>query len=389
MSGMQLPVPNSRFPKAASGGPFPTTAFGRWTLGVGRWKVMMACMRTLATCTILLALACSAPAQQTTTGQGGSEVAARVGTRTITVKELDEHWSKSGPSEHAQAVQRLYEGRRGALEEIVANMLIQEAAKAKGVTTDEYTQAEIARRVKSVTDAQVTSFYQENQAQMQGRDLTSMAPAIRRYLDEQERGAAFRALVAELRKGGPRVDVVLDAPRYTVEIAPEDPVLGNASAPVTVIEFSDFQCPFCQRVMPTLKQVKQTYGDRVRIVWKDFPLTSIHPQAFKAAEAGNCAREQGKFWEYHDRLFGNQQALQPEFLKKYAADAGLDSAKFNSCLDTAKYSDRVQAQMGVGTQLGIQSTPSVFINGRMVSGAQPYETFTAIIDEELERARRN
>ena len=132
----------------------------------------------------------------------------------------------------------------------------------------------------------------------------------------------------------------------------------------------------------------ETYGDRVRIVWKDFPLTSIHPQAFKAAEAGQCAREQGKFWEYHDRLFQNQQALEPDLLKKYAADTGLDAAKFNTCLDTAKVRRALQAQMGVGNQLGVSSTPSVFINGRMVSGAQPYETFTAIIDEELERGRK-
>jgi protein-disulfide isomerase len=174
-----------------------------------------------------------------------------------------------------------------------------------------------------------------------------------------------------------------------VEIAAEDPVLGLANAPVTVIEFSDFQCPFCRQVMPTLKKLREAYGDRVRIVWKDFPLTSIHPQAFKAAEAGQCAREQNKFWEYHDRLFENQQALQLDFLKKYAVDAGLDTAKFNACLDTAKYAERVQAQMGVGNQLGVSSTPSLFVNGRMVNGAQPYETFAAIIDEELERTRKN
>ena len=134
-----------------------------------------------------------------------------------------------------------------------------------------------------------------------------------------------------------------------VRVPPEGATKGGANAKVTIVEFSDFQCPFCLRVMPTLKRVKQTYGDKVRIVWKDFPLTQIHPQAFKAAEAGNCAREQGKFWEYHDRLFSNQQALQPDYLKKYAADAGLDTTKFNACLDTAKYSDRVQEQMGVGT----------------------------------------
>jgi protein-disulfide isomerase len=183
------------------------------------------------------------------------------------------------------------------------------------------------------------------------------------------------------------VRLLIDAPRQPVTVSGDDPSQGPANAPVTIVEFSDFQCPFCLRVMPTLKRVKQTYGDKVRIVWKDFPLTQIHPQAFKAAEAGNCAREQGKFWEYHDRLFANQQALQPEYLKKYAADAGLDTAKFNACLDTAKYSDRVQEQMGVGTGLGVSATPAMFINGRLVSGAQPYETIAAVVDEELQRGQ--
>jgi protein-disulfide isomerase len=367
-------------------------------IGSCEWKCMMAFMRTFATCAILLGLACSVPAQQTSTGQGGStpaaqtqsgsDTAARVGNRTITVAELDARWRRDDAPQQAQAFQQLYEGRKNALDAIIAEMLIGEAAKAKGLSADQFTESEVARRVKPVTDGQIVSFFQQNQAQMQGRDLAAMNPAIRRYLEEQERSAAYRALVTELRKAGPRVDTVIDAPRYSVAIEPDDPVVGNANAVVTVVEFSDFQCPFCQRVMPTLKQVRETYGDRVRIVWKDFPLTSIHPQAFKAAEAGQCAREQGKFWEYHDRLFANQQALEPDFLKKYAAETGLDATKFNACLDTAKYAERVQAQMGVGNQLGVSSTPSVFINGRMVSGAQPYETFTAIIDEELERAKK-
>ena len=357
---------------------------------------MMAVMKILATCAILLAFACTAPAQQQTSGgpasgqssAAGGDVAARVGTRAITVNELDERWRRDEPSQQAQALQQMYEGRKNALDAIIADMLIGEAAKAKGMSPDEFTESEMTRRVQPVTEGQIVSFFQQNQAQMQGRGLAAMSPAIRRYLEEEGKGAAYRALIGELRKAGPRVDLMIDAPRYTVEIAPDDPVVGNASAPVTVVEFSDFQCPFCQRVVPTLKQVRDTYGDRVRVVWKDFPLTSIHPQAFKAAEAGQCAREQGKFWEYHDRLFANQQALEPDLLKKYALETGLDAAKFNACLDTAKYAERVQAQMGLGNQLGVSSTPSIFINGRMVSGAQPYETFTTIIDEELERASR-
>lgn len=351
-------------------------------------------MRTLfATCAILLAFACSTPAQQPPPGQAesparqsGSDVAARVGDRTITVTELDDRWRQNDPAQQAQALQQLYEGRRGALESIVAQMLIEQAAKGKGMAVEPFTEAEVARRVKPVTEGQIVSFFQENQSQMQGQPLQAMAAPIRNYLEEQERANAYRALVNDLKKAGPAVTVVLDAPRSEVAVEPDDPALGPANAPVTIVEFSDFQCPFCQRVEPTLKRVRETYGDRVRIVWKDFPLTSIHPQAFKAAEAARCAGEQGKFWEYHDRLFANQQALQVESLKKYAADMGLDLPKFNSCLDTAKYAERVQAQMGVGAGLGINSTPALFINGRLLSGAQPYETFTAVIDEELQRA---
>ena len=342
----------------------------------------------LITVALLLALACSTTAQQPSpAGPGGSDSAAKVGDRTITMKEVDEKWRQSSPGEHAQAFQQLYDGRKQALDNMIADILIEQAAKAKGQASEQYLQAEVGRRIKAVTDEEVVKFFTENQSQMQGRGLAAVGPAIRRYLDDQQRTTAQQAITAELRKAGPPVRLLLDAPRQQVAIAADDPADGPASAPVTIVEFSDFQCPFCLRVMPTLKRVRQTYGDKVRIVWKDFPLTQIHPQAFKAAEAGNCAREQGKFWQYHDQLFSNQQALQPEYLKKYAADAGLDAAKFNACLDTAKYSDRVQEQMGVGTGLGVGSTPSMYINGRLVSGAQPYETFVAVIDEELERAK--
>ena len=350
--------------------------------------MMVLIMKVCATTTaIVLLLACSAPAQQTQPLQD-SDVAARVGDRSITVKEIDDKWRAAAPADHAQAVQKIYDGRKEALDSIIADMLIEQAAKAKGQTNPtQFTEAEIARRVKPATDEEVVAFFQENQAQMQGRGLSAMGPAIRRYLDDERRTRAYQEFVGELRKAGPAVRVVLDAPRYTVNVAADDPVIGPANAPVTLVEFSDFQCPFCLRVAPTLKRLREAYGDRIRIVWKDFPLTTIHPEAFKAAEAAQCARDQGKFWEYHDVLFGNQQALQPEFLKKYAADIGLNAAAFGTCLDTAKYSDRVQEQMGIGNGLGVGSTPSTFVNGRMVSGAVPYETFAAIIDEEIERAK--
>ena len=336
---------------------------------------------------LLISLACSSQAQQAGAAQGGQEVAARFGDRTITVRELDERWKQEEPAAKAQADQAIYDGRKAALDAIVAEALIAQAARAKGVTADAFVKDEVAKRAKPVSDTDVRNFYVQNSERMQGRSFEQMSPAIHQYLDQQQQTTARQALIDELKKAGPAIRVVMDAPRTAVTISADDPSQGKADAAVTVVEFSDFQCPFCLRVMPTLKELRTKYGDRMRLVWKDFPLTQIHPQAFIAAQAGNCAREQGKFWEYHDKLFANQSALQAESLKKYAADAGLDTAKFNQCLDSSKYEARVQDALSTGSHLGISSTPTVYVNGRMINGAQPIEVFQAVIDEELARGK--
>ena len=339
--------------------------------------------KILAFTAALTLLACSsAPAGQTGSGSG-SDVAARVGDRTITVKELEERWQARNPAEHAETIQKLYDGRRAALDDIIAEMLLQRAAKAKGVTPDAFEEEEIGKRLKPVADSDVVTFYQANISQMQGRSLDNVGPVIKNYLTQQRRDAARQDLITELRKSGPAVNVMLAVPRATVALAATDPAIGSANAPITIVEFSDFQCPFCQRAAPTLKKVREVYGDKVRVVWKDYPLTQIHPQAFKASEAAHCAAEQGKFWEYHDRLFANQQALQPDDLKKYATDLGLDAAKFAPCLDSSKYAERVRDGVSAGSRLGVNSTPTLYINGRMLQGAQPFEAFQAVIDEEL------
>jgi protein-disulfide isomerase len=330
---------------------------------------------------VITLLACSSsPAQQPA---DRNQPAARVGDRTITLEELENRWSAADPAEHAEAIQKVYDGRRAALDAIVADMLIADAAKAKGMTAEAYTAAEVAQRTRKITDSEVTTFYQANISQMQGRSLEQMAPAITRFLEEQQEQAARLALVAELRKGGPPVRVLLDPPRATIPLETADPAIGNAAARVTIVEFSDFQCPYCLRAAPTLKRLHEAYGDKIRVVWKDFPLTQIHPQAFKAAEAGHCAQEQGKFWEFHDKLFASQQALQPEFLKQYAKDVSLDSGKFDECLDSSKYAERVRDSVAAGSRLGVNSTPTLYINGRKLEGAQPYDVIAAVIDEEL------
>jgi len=336
--------------------------------------------KVLALTAVITILACSSsPAQQ----GAGDQAAARVGDRTITMKELEERWTKTDPAEHAEAVRKLYDGRRAALDDIISDMLITQAAKAKNMTPEAYLEAEVTKRARKVTDAEVVAFYQANVGQMQGRSLEQMSPAITRFLEQQEENGARQSLVAELKKSGPAVRIMLEAPRAEIALTSADPAIGNAKAPVTIVEFSDFQCPFCLRASPTIKRLRETYGDKVRVVWKDFPLTQIHPQAFKAAEAGHCAADQGKFWEFHDKLFGNQQALQPEFLKQYAKDAGMDAAAFETCLDSSKYAERVRDSVAAGSAVGVSSTPTVFVNGRMLEGAQPYEVFAAVIDEEL------
>ena len=349
---------------------------------------MIAPMRRALFLTAVVALfgCSSAPAAQQQ-GAASDDAAARVGDRVITNKELDDRWKALDPAGHAEAQQKSYDGKRSALDAIVAEALIAEAAKKKNMSAEAFEEAELKARMKPIGEADVVTFYQSNINQMQGRSLEVMAPAIRRYLQDQQTDAARTALVAELKKSGPAVRVLFDAPRYQVEVTSDDPAIGSASAPVTVVEFSDFQCPFCQRVAPTLKQVKETYGDKVRVVWKDFPLTQIHPQAFKAGEAAHCAADQGKFWEYHDRLFANQQALQPTDLKKYAADLGLDAGAFASCLDTSKYGERVRDGVAEGSRLGINSTPTFYSIGRGLSGAQTYEVIASVIDEELSKEK--
>jgi protein-disulfide isomerase len=160
----------------------------------------------------------------------------------------------------------------------------------------------------------------------------------------------------------------------------EEPAWGPADARVTIVEYSDFQCPYCKIFNDnTYGRLRQQYGNQVRFVFRDFPLDSIHPQARPAAEAAQCAHEQGKFWEYHDIIFANQQALQPSDLKRYARQLDLDGAQFDDCVDTRKYQASVEADLQDGFRRSVTGTPTFFINGQVLVGAQPFEEFEARI----------
>jgi protein-disulfide isomerase len=172
-----------------------------------------------------------------------------------------------------------------------------------------------------------------------------------------------------------------------VEIsADDDPGVGPVDAPVLIVEFTDYQCSYCASfARETLHQILSAYGNRVRFVVRDFPLLSMHPQAQEAAEATQCANDQGGFWEYHDLLFQNQQALDVGSLEDYARQLDLDVAAFASCLDSDRYLAEVQHDLTDGQSYGVKGTPTFFINGRILRGAQPFSAFQAVIDEELQR----
>ncbi len=158
-------------------------------------------------------------------------------------------------------------------------------------------------------------------------------------------------------------------------------IFGTDSAKVKIVEFSDFECPFCGRVYPTIQALEQKYGvGKIAIYYRHFPLTSLHPNARPAALASECAAEQGKFVEFHDKLFANQTALSGANLKQYAADLGLDAAKFNQCFDSSKYAQKVDSDTSLGNKSGVSGTPTFFVNGALLVGAQPQSSFEQIID---------
>jgi protein-disulfide isomerase len=285
-------------------------------------------------------------------------------------------------SDQLDALEREYAAKRwelisGATDKVIEDRLLDAGAAARGVTKDELL---ASAQPAAVTDADVDAFYEQNKARIpQGKE--AVAAQIEQYLEQQRRQGNRQTLIADLRQKHD-VKVLLDPVR--TEVAATGPAQGPENAPITIVEFSDFECPYCARINPTLEQVKAKYGDQVRLVFRQFPL-SIHRSAQKAAEASLCAHDQGKFWELHDAMFQNQQELGTDQLKAKAAQLGLEAAAFDECLDSGKHADAVQADMKAGSEAGVTGTPAMFLNGRMISGAVPLERITEVIDDELRR----
>lgn len=308
-------------------------------------------------------------------------VAAKMGSIEITEAELNDGIE----AELYEAEQKLFEVKFNRLRTLVMQKLMDQDPNKKGLSNDEYLEKFIAKGV-TVSEKDIDAFIKKQQIPQE--HLNPMVrEKIKGYLEMEKRKEATDKWLAQQTAKNP-VDVFIQKPRrptMNVEVG-NAPTIGSKSAKVTIVEFSDFQCPFCSRGAQVMTDLKKKYGDKIQIAFKNFPLP-FHNQAEGAAVAGLCANEQssGLFWKMHDEMFANQDQLSVDGLKSLAKKAGVKSDLFDACLTSNKYLDQVKKDMEQGKALKVKSTPTFFVNGQLINGAQPIEVFSELIDEELAR----
>ncbi len=328
-----------------------------------RWAILMLCILTLV---------------GMATGAAGADVPDVVATvegKPIAMTEL----TTALKGELLRLDMQRYQAMKNGLDNLIAERLMQLEASKRQISVEQLVQQEIETKVPTVTPEQVKTFYEANKNRIR-QPLDKITPRIEAYLQQQEQEKRERTFVHELRQRY-KVTVALHPPTIDVS-SDDDPFMGPADASVTIIEFSDFQCPYCRRVQPALKKLMKEYEGRVKLVFRDFPLRRIHPQAQKAAEAAQCAADQNKFWPYHDKLFATS-ALFPHDLKNYAKELGLDTKQFDACLDSNKHAQEVEKDLKDGEKAGVSATPSFFVNGQPLSGAASYERFQELVEAAL------
>lgn len=308
---------------------------------------------------------------------------AEVNGEVITAAELDR---ALGPS-LAKLQEQIYALKKEKLESLIEERLLKSEAEKRGGTVEAMLQAEIEGKVEPVSDDEVKVFYEANKARIKG-DEAGLREPIRSYLREQKIEARRNVFLAQLRSQA-NVVIHLEPPEvYRAEVSVDGaPFRGAEAAPVTIVKFEDFHCPYCRRVQATLSELLTRYDGKLKIVHRDFPLDTVHPQARAAHEAARCAGEQGKFWAYHDILFANGPKSGAEELKAFAKETELDLAKFEECMESGRTRAAIEADVEEGQRLGLTGTPAFMINGRLISGMQPIERFVEIIDQELARRR--
>lgn len=336
-----------------------------------------------------LACACSKPSAtaSSTAGAAGAtapdKVVATYNGGQITSGELE----KEVRPQIADLENKMYQARKQTLEQMAMERIVKAEAAKAGFSGPSAEQDWMRKRVESSpvtppTEAQERQFYDRLKSGGQippDATFESLKDRIGQALVGQQRQAQVQVVIGELQK---QANLKLDLPQPRIQVAAEGPTRGPKDARVTIVEFSDFECPYCGAAHDTVEQVMNTYAGKVRLVYRQFPL-SFHPHAAKAAEASLCAADQGKFWEYHDVLFKNQKKLEPADLKAHATEVGMDGQKFGQCLDSGDKKKAVDADQAAGLAAGVGGTPAFFINGIFLNGAQPIDEFKKVIDGEL------
>jgi protein-disulfide isomerase len=284
--------------------------------------------------------------------------------------------------------QQAYRLKQQKLEQMIGDRLLANEARRRKIALESLIDTEITSKAAAVTVEEIHSVYELNKNQLR-KPESEVEEQLRALLRDQKIVTRRQEFVRSLQSQA-KVNIYLTPPSpFRADVNGEGPSRGAADAPITIVEFEDFQCPFCKRAQDALEHVLVRYEHKVRLVHRDFPLQSLHAAAWKAHEAGRCAEEQGKFWEYRDLLYKNAPAASPEQLDSYASQTGMNVPVFKQCLESGKFRAVVQKDEDEGDRLGVEGTPAFFINGRRLSGAQPESEFTRLIDEELnKRAQR-
>ena len=311
-------------------------------------------------------------APQVTSGNAVATVAGQP----VTEEELLE---TLGPQQVMQLRMQEYEAKSKALDSLIRLKLVEAEAKKRGISPEKLIQQEVEAKVADPTDREVEAyFWGQNRA---GASFEEVKEQYRASLKQMKLQRA-RQVYADSLRAKMNVAVLLQPPSVTVAYDPAR-VKGDPKAPITIVEFSDFQCPYCKKSENTLHELLTKYNGRVKLAYLDFPLPEIHPKAERAAEAARCAGEQGKFWEYHDALYAEQSKLDGAELLNHARALHLDEKSFQSCLDSGKFKSKIDADLAQGSKVGVAGTPGFFVNGVFLSGARPEADFEKIIDSQL------
>jgi protein-disulfide isomerase len=316
-------------------------------------------------------------------------VVAKIGDEEI---QLDDLIGSAGEDRMAyfELQKREYDFKLNRLRALMVEKLIGQEAKKSGTSLEDYINNNVLKGEIKISDAEYQNFVKDKQIpeaqlneQLKGR--------IIQFLQDEKRGEIINAHVSRLsRQKGNEVTAYFSRPTMEINIEVGDSIAwGDENAPVTIVEFSDFQCPFCARGADTINKIKKKYGPKkVRTVFKHFPLP-MHQQAKVGSAASLCIAEQGKdkFWQFHALLFENQREMESSHLTAHAKKVGANMEKFEECFTSQRHVAAVEADMAQGESLGVRSTPTFFVNGQMVQGAQPLEAFSELIDEELEAAK--